>query len=365
MRICSILTSFGSGGAETLVINLSREYVAAGHDAQVLVLSDADAIGASVEFERFRKSEISGSGAVPISLALKNRRNLLAGSLAMRRTLKTLQPDIVHAHTAQALIYLLFSGYGGPVLYTHHNMRLSFPSWLFRLFDRLVCAYVAIGPQCRDLLDQHTKRPIVDIVNGVPTNFAKPRSQSQVGNDPTILSVGLLSEQKNYPLLVEAAKTVVAQMVARGRKPKFLIAGGGAAIGDMNQLAKAHGVNEYVEFLGTRDDIPDLMAKADILVNCSLWEGLPITLIEAAMSGLPMVATDVGGNGEIVVDGFNGRLIAPANANQLARAILEVTDLEYDYARASTNSVEQGKKFTIESCAKAHLALYDQQLNDG
>jgi hypothetical protein len=54
MRICSILTSFGSGGAETLVINLSREYVAAGHDAQVLVLSDADAIGTSTEFERFR-----------------------------------------------------------------------------------------------------------------------------------------------------------------------------------------------------------------------------------------------------------------------------------------------------------------------
>lgn len=365
MRICSILTSFGSGGAETLVVNLSREYVAAGHGAQVLVLSDADAIGASVEFERFRKSEISGSGAVPISLALKNRRNLLAGSLAIRRALKTLQPDIVHAHTAQALIYLLFSGYGGPVLYTHHNIRLNFPSWLFRLFDRLVCAYVAIGPQCRELLDRNTKRPTVDIVNGVPTNFAKPRSQSRISDDPIILSVGLVSEQKNYPLLVEAAKTVVAQMVARGRKPKFLIAGGGATIGDMNQLTKANGVDEYVEFLGTRDDIPDLMAKADILVNCSLWEGLPITLIEAAMSGLPMVATDVGGNGEIVIDGFNGRLIAPADAGQLAEAILEVTDRKYDYARASTNSVEQGKKFTIESCAKAHLALYDQQLTDG
>ena len=362
MMICSIITSFGSGGAESLVVNLSREFVAAGHQAYVVALSDAADIGASQQFEDSRISEIAEAGAKPVSLSLGNRRNFFAGGRRLKKLLDKRQPDIVHVHTAQALIYLLLAGGPWKIVYTHHNVRLNFPAWLFRLFDRIVEAYVAIGPQCREMLTSHTNNPIIDIVNGVPTSFANKRSRKKARKDPVILSVGLLSEQKNYPLLIEAAAIIRRKMAAQKRKPKFVVAGGGSDLPTLKEAVSAKALDGTVQFLGTRDDIAALMGGADILVNCSLWEGLPITLIEGAMSGLPIVATDVGGNSEIVVDGENGRLVRPSDADALAEAILDVTDPEYDYALASRQSIMRGNAFSIDSCAQSHMNLYSSLL---
>jgi glycosyltransferase involved in cell wall biosynthesis len=95
----------------------------------------------------------------------------------------------------------------------------------------------------------------------------------------------------------------------------------------MEQLASDLGVTERVKFLGTRRDIPALMDAADAYVMSSAWEGLPMVLLEAAASGLPIVATDVGGNSEVVIDGKTGFLVPPKDPDALAQAMLRLMGL--------------------------------------
>src|SRR3546814_8797830 len=99
------------------------------------------------------------------------------------------------------------------------------------------------------------------------------------------------------------------------------------------------GLGANIELLGTRRDVPELMRESDLMVNSSLFEGLPIALIEAAMSALPVVATDVGGSGEIVAPDVNGLLVPPGDQKALARAILAILR-EEDGLRSEEQTVE-------------------------
>ena len=356
------MASFGSGGAESLVVSLTKEFIDNGHTASVVVLVDSSDIGASETFEVARKAELSSAGATITSLSLPNRRNIFVGAKKLRSAIKSISPDIIHVHTPQALVYLLLLRPKCKIVYTHHNVSTNFPPFLFRLFDHIVSAYVAISPQCRNMLRKHVNQPLIDIKNGVSANFALPQKRISCAIDPIILSVGLLSAQKNYPLLITAAKLVCAELAQQNRHPKFKIVGGGDNLAEYRQQVSDLGLSDYIEFLGTRTDVAALMASADMMVNSSLWEGLPIALIEAAMAGLPIVATDVGGNCEVVIDGHNGKLVASGEQNALAEAIIEIASPQYDYTQSSQNSVAVGSEFTIDVCAGQHLELYHRLL---
>ena len=101
-----------------------------------------------------------------------------------------------------------------------------------------------------------------------------------------------------------------------------------------------------------------LMRQDDLFVNSSLWEGFPISLIEAATSGLPMVATRVAGNREMIVPGVNGELVPPGDAQALASAMATALSDEAAYAALSAGALESARRFSIERCAHAHLTLY-------
>jgi glycosyltransferase involved in cell wall biosynthesis len=110
--------------------------------------------------------------------------------------------------------------------------------------------------------------------------------------------------------------------------------------------------------LGTRRDIPALMREADLMVNSSIFEGLPIALIEAAISALPIVATDVGGNGELVDPFINGLIVPPGDPESLAQAILQVFENEARYVAMSHASAIKSRDFSMDKCAREHLRLY-------
>jgi glycosyltransferase involved in cell wall biosynthesis len=115
---------------------------------------------------------------------------------------------------------------------------------------------------------------------------------------------------------------------------------------------------ESVELLGTRSDVPELMRQSDLMVNSSEFEGLPIALIEAVMSALPIVATDVGGNSELVEPNVNGLLTPAGDPEALSQAVLSVLEDEARYMSMSLASSEKSRAFTLENCARAHLKLY-------
>ncbi|KKW93674.1 MULTISPECIES: glycosyltransferase family 4 protein [Sphingobium] len=356
MRICSIITSFTSGGAEMLVCNLAEAFAGTGHDAAVLALSDAAQVGNAAQTEAMMMQRIRQAGARAFSLGQANRNNWIGGTLALRRALRSFRPDVIHAHTARALPLVALAMPGVPVVLTHHNSRLSFPPAAFRFFDPIVDAYVAISDQCAALLKGHVRKPVHRIENAANTRFRAAAARRKSAQDPTILAVGTVSEQKDYPTLAQAAHLAVRALAAQGRTARFSIAGGGPML---DQL-KAGIADAPVALLGVRDDVDTLMRQADLFVNCSLWEGFPIALIEAAMSGLPIVATQVAGNREMVVPGVNGELVPPSDPATLAQAIVGIVSDDDRYAALSQGALRTARRFSIENCAAAHLALYDQ-----
>src|SRR3982751_258734 len=127
MHICSIITSFTSGGAETLVCNLSRKFGGGGHKGAVVALCDAATLGNSTEVEDGLIKGLRESGVVVASLQLNRKRSLLKGRRSLAQCLHSQHPDLIHAHTARAALMAGWSGSNRPLILTHHNSRLSFP----------------------------------------------------------------------------------------------------------------------------------------------------------------------------------------------------------------------------------------------
>jgi glycosyltransferase involved in cell wall biosynthesis len=362
MRILSVLASPAAGGAEILVRNMAREMVGQGHECHILFMSSAAGVGNPRDFEADLLASLDAAGVTHEIMEPRGFRNPLLGARRLRRAARTFGADILHVHLARGLLCRSLSGMRIPTIYTHHNVTANFPPMLFRLFDRFVDTYVAIGDACRDYLQAHVRGPMTMIRNGVPTDFeAAPRTRGPSA-DPFILSVGNLTPKKDYANLIEAAAIAGELFGAAGRRARFAVAGEGEERTRLQPLIGERGLSGSFELLGARGDIAGLMAGADLLVNSSEHEGLPITLIEAAMSGVPIVATDVGGNGEVVEDGVNGFLVPPSDPEALARRIVDALTGDERYRRFSAAAVERSRAFTMEACAKAHLELYAQVL---
>ncbi|MET1756682.1 glycosyltransferase family 4 protein [Novosphingobium sp. RD2P27] len=358
MRICSILTSFTTGGAETLVENLSATFAARGHYASVLSLSDAAQVGNPANIEQQMRERLHQAGVDTQSLALENRRNIVTGTLAFRKALQSVKPDIIHSHTAGALPILALAAARVPVVLTHHNSRLSFPPRAYWMFDRIVSRYVAISEQCKLQTQHHARRPVHTILNAASPRFRASTARSAPARHPIILAVGTPSEQKDYATLVRAAAHLREAMQPLGRRPLIQIVGGGAWVESLRELIRKHGVVDIVEVTGARSDVDALMREADVLVNSSLWEGFPIAMIEASMSALPIIATDVAGNREMVTDDVSGLLIPPRDPRALARALVRVLNDAQLYRKLSVGSLAAAQRFSIEHCADEHLSLY-------
>jgi glycosyltransferase involved in cell wall biosynthesis len=158
--------------------------------------------------------------------------------------------------------------------------------------------------------------------------------------DGPAVMVARLSPEKDGANLLRAASLVVR------RRPSFRleIAGSGQCLGAMRDLVAELDIEKNVKFLGEVQDIPSLLQRASLLVLPSLTEGLSLTLLEAMATGLPVVATSVGGNTEVVIDGTTGLLVPKADPSALAGAMLRILDeplIADQMGRAARTRVEE------------------------
>ncbi len=137
---------------------------------------------------------------------------------------------------------------------------------------------------------------------------------------PLVGTVARLHRQKGIPYLLKAAKTISQEFP----RTKILIIGGGPLSRKLERMARRLDVKEYVWFMGERKDAKDLTSLFEVFVLPSLWEGLPYALMEAAVLGKPVVATDVDGNREIIEDGKTGVLVPARNPKKMAEAVIRL-----------------------------------------
>jgi len=204
---------------------------------------------------------------------------------------------------------------------------------------------------------------LATVYNGLDTEEVQPRRRrhevrAELGvreNTPVIFMVGRLALQKNYPLFLR----VMAQLREANPDLIGLVAGQGPLQAELQSLAGSLGLTEGVRFLGPRDDIPDLMVAADIVVLTSDWEGFPNTLLEAMWLERPVVATDVGGCREVVDDGETGFLVPPGDGEALVAACQRLLDepvLRERMGAAGRQRVLD--QFTAEHLVEATLDQY-------
>lgn len=208
------------------------------------------------------------------------------------------------------------------------------------------------------------RKPAIMIPNAIPAaappSVDRAAKRQELGFEPgdiVIGSVGRLSEQKGYIYLVRAAPLIFA----RYPEARIALTGDGELRGMLEQEARSLGVVERIRFLGLRTDAPDIYRALDLFVLPSLWEGLPTVALEAMAYGAPVVATDIPGTRDLLVDGENGWLARPADPADLARAVLTALESKADWtavtARAAGETVPQ---YRIERVAERYGALYEK-----
>lgn len=146
---------------------------------------------------------------------------------------------------------------------------------------------------------------------------------------------------------------------------KFLVIGDGPLEKELKELCTNLGISKNVDFLGWRKDVPDLLKKLDVFVLPSLWEGLPVSILEAMALGKPVVATDIKGNNELVVHGKTGFLVPPHRPDKIAESIISLLDDE----KMATEMGEKGylrlkEKFDINTTVKQINLEYKKLLNE-
>jgi len=309
VRILHVIQELRTGGAERILVSAYRGAREAGHD--VFVAASPGPMADELDTEPY-----------PIPVVERRLSRIPSAASAVRRAVAETRPDVVHAHNpAMALTAGLVTRRGRKppgLVSLHGGPEKDWPASV-RLVRLSGLAAVACGPGVETALEQNGLTPVATVPNAVSPAPA-PADRAELGVGPEtrlVLAVGRLVEQKNHALAIQAIAEVPDAVLA--------IAGQGVLQQDLERLAAEAGVADRVRFLGLRPDARALMGAADAVVMPSRWEGLPLTALEALASGTPLLATDVRGLRELVVDEENA-LLVPEDSHALAAALRRVLD---------------------------------------
>lgn len=317
--------------------------------------------------------------------ALDKREGHDPGMLVrLRRLLRELQPDIVHTRNLAALEAQLpawLAGVRGRVHGEHgrdvHDLDGSSRKyqWLRRAFRPMVHCYIPLSRDLEQyLLDRIGVPPakISQIYNGVDTVQFHPRGGERpavlpadfASSDTVIIgTVGRLAAVKDQVNLVRAFIALIDHAPQLRDRVRLVIIGDGPLLREAQTLLECARMSDLAWLPGERDDVPELMRAIDVFVLPSLAEGISNTILEAMACGLPVIATDVGGNGELVVAEVTGILVPPAQPMPLAEALwlyVNNEELRRRHGLAARERVE--REFSMEAMVQRYLAVYQRVL---
>jgi glycosyltransferase involved in cell wall biosynthesis len=327
MRILLLSTSMGMGGADSQLLSAARVMIARGHDVIIISMTPLGPMGLQARTLGIRTESLHMRRGVPDP----------RGLVRLARLVRAWRPDVVHSHMVHANLFARALRLIAPVpalVSTIHNVyeggRLRMAA--YRLTNGLVDHMTIVSQAAADRFVGEgivPERLLTVIPNGVDTEQI---AQVPVGTRELLrrslgiedrfvwLAVGRFEIAKDYPNMLRAFVRV------REQQPLaiLLLVGRGSLQEKTEALARELGLAGVVRFLGVRHDIPLVMNAADAYVMSSAWEGMPMVLLEAAAAGLPIVATAVGGNREVVLDGESGFLVPPRDQEALGSAMVRL-----------------------------------------
>ena len=263
--------------------------------------------------------------------------------LRLARLFREKEIDVVHSHNWQTYFYAVLGARlaGVPVvIHGEHGHDTQAPSWrrlqVKRAMAGLVNHFVAVSEDlARELVQDWRLRPerLTPIANGVDLEIFRPEIDGmairrEFGLDAghrVILNVGGLRRVKDHPTLIRA----LARLLPERPETRLLIVGSDFLRGlkeEIDHYSETLGVTKQIVYAGTRKDIPEILAACDVYVNSSTFEGMSNTILEAMAMARPVVATAVGGNVELVIDGETGFLVPAGDDGAIAARIRRIFD---------------------------------------
>ena len=363
MRILYVITDLEVGGVPLHLLRLARHVRGLGCAAAVVSLKPAGPLA-----RRLQAADIEVCSCELTSAGDWRVFERLAAII------RDVAPDLVHsflfhANTA-ARVACLLGGFPASRLLCEIQTAEVERTWhlpLDRLTHRLCRLTIGNSPSVIEHL--HTRAGIPKdrlylVLGGIDTEVFRSapslaRASLSVADDEALLLwVGRLDPVKGLDTLLEAVDVLRAEVPIR-----LLLAGEGRDRASVEQGVARRGLTDCVTLLGRRDDVPRLLRTADVFVFPSRTEGLPNALLEAMAASLPVVATDVPGCRDLVIDGQTGLLVPPDDAGALAGAVAGlVRDKPLAWALGANACHFVTERFSVGRCHARYVDLYAQVL---
>lgn len=333
MRIVYLITRADTiGGGQQHVADLASGMTNRGHEVWVLH-GPGRALPQRLQIAPERIIEVADLTHHPLS-PMKDRRALNF----IHERFKQLRPDVVAVHSTKAGILgrLASSQLKLPCVYTLHGVAYTRGVKPHRrilglgtelLFRHKAARFIAVSEYDRDLAvkfraaDKDRITVVYNAVPDLPATLITEQSEQPNYDRVKIVSVARLDQQKDHATLLDAVSAMQTT-----KSWSLELVGDGPLAATLEKQALELGIADRVTFSGLVSDVANRLQKSDLFVLSTNYEGLPISLIEAARAGLPLIATDVGGVSEIVKNGQNGLLTERSSAVQLGRAITRMVD---------------------------------------
>lgn len=365
--ICHVVYRFAVGGLENGVVNLINHLPVDRWRHAVVSLTDIDAAFAArirtpgVALHALHKPPGQGFRQWP----------------ALARQFRQLRPAIVHTRNLAALEAQLPAWWAGVPGRVHgeHGRDAEDPDgtsrkhqWMRRVYQPFVQHTIALGRElatyCRERIGIPAER-LHTIYNGVDTERFHPATGGRAPiagspfNDPKLWLVGTVGRMqtvKAQPVLARAFVQALSEAPALRERLRLVLVGDGPLRAECEQVLRQGNMADLAWFVGERDDVPQLMRGLDAFVLPSLAEGISNTILEAMATGLPVLATAVGANAELVAPGDTGDTVPPGDVSALAAALRR---LAQDPVRAAALGKAGRERVLHHFSLAAMVAAYD------
>lgn len=365
-KVLQIIPDFGYGGAERLTVNLMRYLNKEKYEVRAISLFGP----LNTELEKILENE-------NILVYYLGKRKGFDSRMFFKidRVIKSFEPHIVHTHR-YVLRYVLPSLLLRKVpvkVHTVHNIAEKEVDKIGKLIHKIAYLRGIVPVSISRLVSEsiisvYGVKNIPLILNGIPVKYYQNAGKNReewrekegfTKEDFLFVNIARLAPQKNQTLLIEA----FAKNPGRYDNSKLIIVGDGDEREKLREIAKLHGLENKVHFLGIRTDIPDILNASDVFVLSSDWEGNPLSIMEAMAAGKPVIATSVGGVPELIQNNDTGILVPPKDVDALSKAMLllmEDRGLCHKLGERAREFAE--REFDISVMVKKYERLYESLL---
>ncbi len=353
MKVIQIMPEFGLAGAETMCENLSYELMRQGDDVMIISLYEYhSAITERLEKKGIKVFYLDKKPGLDFSMIGK-----------MIKIFKSEKPDVIHTHRyvmQYAIPAAIIAGVKHRV-HTVHNIAQKENTNVARKVNNLFYKFAHVIPVA---LSEEVQKTIVEeyhidsknipvILNGIDLSKCIVKTNYEVNDYFNILHIGRFSEQKNHIGLIEAFSIFVK------KHPNAILSliGDGEKKEEIQQLVIEKGISDKVKFLGIKSNVYSYLNKADVFILPSIYEGVPMTLIEAMGTGLPIIATAVGGVPDMLRNDEEGLLVS-ADVTKISNALTIMAQSYEKRKRFGVNAKSRSLLFSSKHMTEKYKEVY-------